>query len=86
MTNALSAQLAEQGINRRSPRGYMDTDIAASATTPTSDPAAIAKIAIDGIEADLDETVADDVTRRVQGGLAGGVAALYPELIAARTG
>ena len=87
MTNALRVQLAEQDIRVAGLHvGYMDTDMAASVTTPKTDPAVIARIAIDGIEADLYEIVADDVSRRVQGGLAGGVAALYPELIAAPTG
>jgi NAD(P)-dependent dehydrogenase (short-subunit alcohol dehydrogenase family) len=36
--------------------------------------------------AEQDIRVADDVSRRVQAGLSGGVAALYPELTAARTG
>jgi hypothetical protein len=58
----------------------MDTDMAASVTSANSDPADIAKIAIDGIEADLDEILADEVSRHVQAGLAGGVAALYPAL------
>jgi hypothetical protein len=58
----------------------MDTDMAAKVTAPKSDPADIAKIAIDGVQADLYEIVADDVSHRVQGGLAGGVPALYPQL------
>jgi NAD(P)-dependent dehydrogenase (short-subunit alcohol dehydrogenase family) len=87
MTNALRVQLAEQDIRVAGLHvGYMDTDMAASVTTPKSDPAVIAKIAIDGLETDLYEIVADDVSRRVQAGLSGGVAALYPELSAARTG
>ena len=61
--------------------GYMDTDMAATVTAPKSDPAAIARIAFDGVEADLFEILADDVSRQVQAGLAGGVAALYPALV-----
>jgi hypothetical protein len=38
----------------------------------------VARIALDGVAAGLDEVLADDLTRRVQAGLAGGVAALYP--------
>ena len=49
-------------------------------TAPKSDPAAIAKIAVDGLESDLYEILADDVSRQVQAGLAGGVPALYPKL------
>jgi hypothetical protein len=40
----------------------------------------VAKVAIDGIEHDLYEIVVDDVSRHVQAGLAGGAAALYPQL------
>src|SRR5271165_3308182 len=60
--------------------GYMDTDMTASITAPKSNPADIAKIAIDGIEQDLVEIVADDVSREIQAALAGGVPALYPQL------
>jgi hypothetical protein len=53
---------------------------AASVTAPKSDPADIAKIAVDGIRDGLYEILADDTSRQVQAGLAGGVAALYPGL------
>jgi NAD(P)-dependent dehydrogenase (short-subunit alcohol dehydrogenase family) len=82
MTNALRAQLAEQDIRVASLHvGYMDTDMTAAVTAPKSDPADIAKIAIDGIEAGLYEIVADDVSRHILAALAGGVAALYPQLL-----
>jgi NAD(P)-dependent dehydrogenase (short-subunit alcohol dehydrogenase family) len=81
MTNSLRAQLAGQNIRVAGLHvGYMDTDMAAAVTAPKSHPADIAKIAIDGIEADLSEIVADDVSRQVQAALSGGVAALYPQL------
>jgi NAD(P)-dependent dehydrogenase (short-subunit alcohol dehydrogenase family) len=81
LTNALRVQLAEQNIRVAGLHvGYMDTDMAASVTAPKSDPADIAKIAIDGIEGDLYEIVADDLSRQVRSGLAGGVPALYPQL------
>jgi NAD(P)-dependent dehydrogenase (short-subunit alcohol dehydrogenase family) len=81
MTNALRAQLVEDNIRVAGLHvGYMDTDMAAAVTAPKSDPADIARIAINGIEADLYEIVADDVSRHVQSALSGGVAALYPQL------
>ncbi|MEK8105886.1 hypothetical protein NKG94_13390 [Micromonospora sp. M12] len=40
----------------------------------------IARIGVDGIEADAYEIVTDETSRQVQAGLAGGVAALYPQL------
>ena len=81
MTNALRVQLAEQNIRVAGLHvGYMDTDMTASITAPKSNPADIAKIAIDGVEQDLFEIVADDVSREVQAALAGGVPTLYPQL------
>lgn len=78
-TNALRIQLAPQGIRVAGLHvGYMDTDMVAAVRAPKSDPAQIARIAIDGLEADLPEILADDISRQVQAGLAGGVAALYP--------
>lgn len=79
MTNALRAQLAGQHIRVVGLHvGYMDTDMAASMTAPKADPAHIAAIAIDGIEHDLREILADETSRQVQAPLAGGVPALYP--------
>jgi NAD(P)-dependent dehydrogenase (short-subunit alcohol dehydrogenase family) len=81
MTNALRAQLVGDNIRVAGLHvGYMDTDMTAAVTAPKSDPADIARIAINGIEADLYEILADDVSRHVQSALSGGVAALYPQL------
>ena len=81
MTNALRVQLAEQNVRVAGLHvGYMDTDMTAAITAPKSNPADIAKIAIDGVEQDLFEIVADDVSREMQTALAGGVPALYPQL------
>ncbi|KAA9149611.1 SDR family oxidoreductase [Amycolatopsis acidicola] len=81
LTNALRQELAGHGIRVSGLHvGYMDTDMTARIDAPKSDPAAIAKLAIDGIAADEYEILADDVSRRVQAGLAGGVRALYPAL------
>jgi NAD(P)-dependent dehydrogenase (short-subunit alcohol dehydrogenase family) len=79
MTNALRVQLAERNIRVSGLHvGFMDTDMAASVTAPKADPALIAKLAIDGLESDLYEIVADDTSRHVLAGLSGGVAGLYP--------
>ncbi|HEY1832399.1 MAG TPA: SDR family oxidoreductase [Acidimicrobiales bacterium] len=81
MTNTLRVQLAEQNILVAGLHvGYMDTDMTASISAPKSNPADIAKFAIDGIEQDLYEMVADDISRQVQASLAGGVPAMYPQL------
>jgi hypothetical protein len=60
--------------------GYMDTDMAADVEAAKSDPADIARIAVDAVADGSYEIVADEVSRSVQAGLAGGVAALYPAL------
>jgi NAD(P)-dependent dehydrogenase (short-subunit alcohol dehydrogenase family) len=79
LTNALRPALAEQNIRIAGLHvGYMDTDMAASVTGPKADPADIAEIALDGIEAGAYEIVADATSRQVLSGLSGGVAALYP--------
>ncbi|WP_433319018.1 SDR family oxidoreductase [Micromonospora sp. CA-269861] len=81
MTNVLRVQLADRGVRVSGLHvGYLDTDMAADITGPKSDPAAIARIGVDGVEADAYEILADDLSRQVQAGLAGGVAALYPQL------
>lgn len=81
MTNALRAQLADRGVRVAGLHvGYMDTDMTAGVTGPKSDPAEIARIAVDGLEADSYEIVADETSRQVLAGLSGGVAALYPNL------
>lgn len=79
MTNALRQQLAPEGVRLAGVHvGYLDTDMAAHVTDPKLPPAEAARIAVDGIEADLTEILLDDTSRHVQAGLAGGVAALYP--------
>ncbi|ULO06249.1 SDR family oxidoreductase [Paenibacillus sp. 19GGS1-52] len=60
--------------------GFMETDMTTGIDAPKSNPADIAKIAIDGIESGSFEILADDTSRMIQGGLAGGVSALYPQL------
>jgi NAD(P)-dependent dehydrogenase (short-subunit alcohol dehydrogenase family) len=81
MTNALRAQLASQNVRVTGLHvGFMDTDMAAKVTAPKLDPAKVAMIAIDGIEADSYEILADDLSRKVQADFAGGVASLYPGL------
>jgi hypothetical protein len=47
----------------------MDTDMAAHITGPKADPADVATLALDGIEDDLTEILADDTTRNVKQGL-----------------
>jgi hypothetical protein len=57
----------------------MDTDMARDVDGPKADPAEVARLAIDGIASGTPEILADEVSRQVQAGLAGGVPALYPQ-------
>jgi len=47
----------------------MDTDMTAHITAPKANPADVAALALDGIENDLAEILADDTTRSVKQGL-----------------
>jgi NAD(P)-dependent dehydrogenase (short-subunit alcohol dehydrogenase family) len=81
LTNALRLELAPQGTRVSALHvGYMDTDMTRDLDVPKSDPADIAKLAIDGIEAGDAEIIADDTSRQVLAGLSAGVAALYPQV------
>ena len=80
LTNALRIELAEQGTQVTALHvGFMDTDMVRGVDAPKIDPAVVARLALDGLEAGVPEVLADDLSRRVQAGLAGGVAALYPQ-------
>ncbi|MER7564149.1 SDR family oxidoreductase [Streptomyces sp. NPDC048523] len=81
LTNSLRLQLADQGIRVAGLHvAYMDTDMTRAVTAPKSAPADVARLAADGIANGVYEILADDISREVQSGLAGGVTALYPEL------
>ena len=80
LTNGLRLQLAGQGTQVTALHvGYMDTDMVRDLDVPKIDPAVVAKLALDGLAAGVPEVLADDTSRRVQQGLAGGVAVLYPQ-------
>ncbi|WP_029433951.1 SDR family oxidoreductase [Blastococcus sp. URHD0036] len=81
MTNSLRASLAPRGVRVSALHvGYMDTDMTAGVAAPKSDPAEVARVAVDALAVGSPEIVADEVSRQVQAGLAGGVPALYPAL------
>lgn len=80
LTNAQRLALAEQGTLVTALHvGYMDTDMAAGVDAPKADPADVAALGLDGIAAGAPEVLADDTSRQVQAGLAGGASALYPQ-------
>jgi NAD(P)-dependent dehydrogenase (short-subunit alcohol dehydrogenase family) len=81
VTNALRVGLLEQGTQVTSLHvGYMDTDMTAGLDAPKSDPAKIARITLDGVEAGLHEIAADDLSKQVKAGLSAGPEALYAQL------
>jgi NAD(P)-dependent dehydrogenase (short-subunit alcohol dehydrogenase family) len=82
MTNALRQELASQGTKVSALHvGYMDTDMTAAITDPKIDPAAVAQIALDGIEKGNPEILADEISASVQRLLAKGVPGLYPRFV-----
>jgi len=85
MTNSLRQQLAPLGIETNALHvGYMDTDMAAHVDGPKNDPATVAAIALDGIEANAGEIIVDEISRKVKAGLAGSLDTLYPQPTPAR--
>ncbi len=81
MTNTFRLVLAPKNIHVSGLHvAYMDTDMTANIKAPKANPTNIAKIAIDGIEADKYEILADDLSHMVQQNLSGGVKAIYPQL------
>jgi NAD(P)-dependent dehydrogenase (short-subunit alcohol dehydrogenase family) len=81
MTNALRQELSAQGtVVSALHVGYMDTDMTIGVNAPKSDPAVVARIALDGIGSGEYEILADEVSGSVRSGLSGGVASLYPSL------
>jgi NAD(P)-dependent dehydrogenase (short-subunit alcohol dehydrogenase family) len=82
LTDGLRQDLAGQGTRVGGLHvGWMDTDLTASVDVPKADPAEIALLAVNGIEADSFEILADAQSTAIRAGLAGGVAALYPDLV-----
>jgi NAD(P)-dependent dehydrogenase (short-subunit alcohol dehydrogenase family) len=73
MTDALREELAPRGVHVASLHvGYMDTDMAAFVPADQkTDPAVVAKLALDGLFAGEPEILADELTRTVKSGLSG---------------
>ncbi|MFF7216854.1 SDR family oxidoreductase [Streptomyces sp. NPDC008238] len=80
-TNSLRLDLKPRGINVTGLHvGYVDTDLAAHIDAPKSSPAGVAEQALDGIESDAYEVLADEISHQVKAGLSADLAALYPQL------
>jgi NAD(P)-dependent dehydrogenase (short-subunit alcohol dehydrogenase family) len=81
LTGATRDELAPRGIAVSALHvGYMDTDMAAWFDGPKTPPEAVAKAALDGVEACEHEVLVDDWTRHVRAGLSGPLTELYPAL------
>ncbi|MEE6257605.1 SDR family oxidoreductase [Plantactinospora sonchi] len=84
MTNTLRQELHPLGVGVTGLHvGWVDTDMAsewAPADAPRSDPADVARLAIDGVEAGQHEVLADERTRIVKSALAQDITTLYPHL------
>ncbi|MEU7423452.1 SDR family oxidoreductase [Streptomyces sp. NPDC040750] len=80
-TNTLRLELRPRGIGVTGLHvGYIDTDMASRVDAPKSAPRDVAALALDGIEADAHEVLADDISHSVKSGLSGDLTALYPQL------
>ncbi|MGW9030886.1 SDR family oxidoreductase [Streptomyces sp. NPDC055722] len=80
-TNSLRLELKPRGINVTGLHvGYVDTDLAAHVNAPKTAPQSVAEQALDAIESDAYEVLADERSRQVKAGLAADPAALYPQL------
>ena len=73
MTDAIRAELAPSGITVTAVHvGYMDTDMAAFAPADQkTDPAVVARLALDGLFAGEPEVLADELTRETKASLSG---------------
>jgi NAD(P)-dependent dehydrogenase (short-subunit alcohol dehydrogenase family) len=74
MPDAIRQELAPRGISVTAVHvGYMDTDMAAFAPADQkTDPALVARLALDGLFAGEPEVLADDLTRATKAHLSGG--------------
>ncbi len=76
-TNSLRLELAPQGTLVVGVHlGYTDTDMTRHVTAPMNDPRQVAADVLDGVERDLTEVLADDVSRHFKQALAGPVEGL----------
>jgi NAD(P)-dependent dehydrogenase (short-subunit alcohol dehydrogenase family) len=62
--------------------GYVDTDLTRGFDVPKSSPEEIVRRALDGLEAGLDEVLADEVTVQVKSGMTAARPSYLPPLAA----
>ncbi|MFE3410545.1 SDR family oxidoreductase [Streptomyces mirabilis] len=79
LSNGVRLELASQNTQVSALHvGFMDTEMVSHVDAPKSDPAAVARLALNGLEAGDLEILADELSGTVRANLAGGVATLYP--------
>ncbi|MCE6996847.1 SDR family oxidoreductase [Saccharothrix sp. S26] len=82
LTNGVRVELAGQGtLVTGLLLGPTDTDMTAGMDVPKNDPADVVRTALDGVEADLVEVLADEGVARLKAALSADPRALYPQVV-----
>jgi NAD(P)-dependent dehydrogenase (short-subunit alcohol dehydrogenase family) len=80
LTNALRHELATQKTQVTALHmAFVDTDLVRAIDQPKTSPEDIVRRALDGLEAGLDEVIADELTQRVKQGLSAPAASYLPQ-------
>jgi NAD(P)-dependent dehydrogenase (short-subunit alcohol dehydrogenase family) len=80
-TNAARIELKQQGTHVVGVHvGFVDTDLTAALEVDKVEPAAVAAVALDAVEAGEPEAVVDDFSRQVKAGLSDDQHTLYPQI------
>jgi len=80
LTNALRHELAAQKTQVTALHmAFVDTDLVRALDQPKTSPEDIVRRALDGLEAGLDEVIADELTQRVKQGLSTPAASYLPQ-------
>jgi len=81
LTNALRHELAAQGTQVLGLHmAYVDTDLTRGFDVPKTSPALIVQRALDGLEAGLDEVLADEITQHIRQGLSASRPSYLPQV------
>lgn len=82
LTNGIRVELAAQGtLVTGLLMGPTDTDMTAGVDLPKNDPADVVRAALDGIEADRIEVLADQVVVELKAALSANLGTLYPQVV-----
>ncbi|MFE9744027.1 SDR family oxidoreductase [Saccharothrix saharensis] len=82
LTNGVRVELAGQGtLVTGLHLGPTDTDMTAGLDVPKNDPADVVRAALDGVEADLVEVLADQVVVDLKAALSADPRTLYPQVV-----